>query len=270
MWAPRAHRCWKYRTSASSRPSPTKPCDSSSLPNSLAFPSCTYLKGTNLTCVFKWIWVTFPSFRLGPARCEHLGLAVQISAAYVEHLWRRRLTQPNPKSYQLLPSRALDGSVEEEAKFHTRLQPYTQTRLLGKGIIFAIVGCMAMTLAEWSLLEAQGGGERKLPFKWAWKHDRNLIGFWWDLDSKDRARMVGKVQAAGVFALCSTPWVEWLALNIVHLLLSKISNYTPGDPKQLVSLSISSAASACMFVVILINDHFRNLNWRYVPYIRPM
>ena len=39
-------------------------------------------------------WVTFLS-RPRPARCEHLGLAVQITAD-VEHLWRRHLAQPNP------------------------------------------------------------------------------------------------------------------------------------------------------------------------------
>lgn len=148
VWAPRTHHhCW-CQTSASSPPSPTKPCDSSSLPISLAFPSCTYLKGTHFTCqtcVFKWIWVTFPSFRLGPARCEHL---VRITADNVEHLWRR-LTQPNPKSNKLLPSRALDGSVEEEAKFHTRLQPYTQASKMDDWWMFYMLYDIYIYMCVW-------------------------------------------------------------------------------------------------------------------------
>ena len=67
-------------------------------------------------------------------------------------LWKKHWFWPNPESSKLIPPQ---GLCWRRSKLRQNsIQDYNNTpkpKLFGKGMIFATIGCMAMTLAKWSL-----------------------------------------------------------------------------------------------------------------------
>ena len=92
-----------------------------------------------------------------------------------------------------------------------------------------------------------------------------LVIFSWPYDWFCHLRVV----CLSADRLCSTD--RWNFQGLIILGHSSWSVYAIFDPRISLSIDIHSAKDLKLHLCwAMFNGHFRNLNWRYLPYIRPI